>query len=45
MLEKTYNPATLQARYYDRWETSKAFEAKPESDLDPYTIMMPPPMA
>ena len=43
MLEKTYDPASLEAKYYQRWETDGAFRANPLSNADPYTIMMPPP--
>jgi valyl-tRNA synthetase len=43
MLEKTYDPASLEAKYYERWEADGAFQADPSSSDDPYTIMMPPP--
>ena len=43
MLEKTYDPASLEAKYYQRWEDSGAFRADPSSGEAPYTIMMPPP--
>ena len=43
MLEKTYDPASLEAKYYRRWEGDGAFRANPASNADPYTIMMPPP--
>ncbi len=43
MLDKTYNPAEVQAKFYRAWEASAAFECDPDSDAAPYTIMMPPP--
>lgn len=43
MLEKTYQPAVIEARQYARWEKSDAFAAGQQSDGDPYTIVIPPP--
>ena len=43
MLEKTYRPAEVEAKHYERWESSGAFAAQPQADAKPYTIMMPPP--
>ncbi|MBV9378286.1 MAG: class I tRNA ligase family protein, partial [Alphaproteobacteria bacterium] len=43
MLDKTYEPAAMEARRYALWERSGAFAADPDSDKPPYTIMMPPP--
>jgi valyl-tRNA synthetase len=43
MLEKTYDPAALEARLYALWEKSGGFAAHPDSSKHPYTIMMPPP--
>jgi valyl-tRNA synthetase len=43
MLDKTFNPSEVEARWYPRWEESRAFGADPESNLTPFTIMMPPP--
>src|SRR5579859_1980407 len=43
MLDKTYNPAEVQAKFYPLWEASGAFACNPESSALPYTIMMPPP--
>ncbi|HKF73894.1 MAG TPA: valine--tRNA ligase [Stellaceae bacterium] len=43
MLDKTYNPAEVQARFYAAWDASGAFACDPESPARPYTIMMPPP--
>ncbi|HZT89791.1 MAG TPA: valine--tRNA ligase [Stellaceae bacterium] len=43
MLDKTYDPAALEARLYEAWEASGGFAARPDSGNRPYTIMMPPP--
>ncbi|HSR71906.1 MAG TPA: valine--tRNA ligase, partial [Kiloniellales bacterium] len=43
MLDKTYRPAEVEAKFYPEWERSGAFGADPESNKTPYTIMMPPP--
>ncbi|HUK10224.1 MAG TPA: valine--tRNA ligase [Stellaceae bacterium] len=43
MLDKHFNPAEAQARFYRAWEESGAFECHPESPAQPYCIVMPPP--
>ncbi|MEO8558853.1 MAG: valine--tRNA ligase [Rhodospirillales bacterium] len=43
MLEKTYDPAEIEARHYMKWETEGAFAARPDSNGKPYTIVIPPP--
>jgi valyl-tRNA synthetase len=43
MLDKTYQPAVMEARRYALWERSGAFASDVDSDKPPYTIMMPPP--
>jgi valyl-tRNA synthetase len=43
MLDKTFQPAALEARHYAEWERSGGFAADPASVKPPYTIMMPPP--
>ncbi len=43
MLDKTYQPAAMEARRYALWERSGAFAAQPDGDKPPYAIMMPPP--
>ncbi|WP_366556579.1 valine--tRNA ligase [Aquibaculum sediminis] len=42
-LDKTYRPAEVEAKQYQRWEDSGLFACVPESKADPYVIMMPPP--
>jgi valyl-tRNA synthetase len=43
MLNKTYEPAAMEARRYALWELSGAFASDRDSNKLPYTIMMPPP--
>ena len=43
MLEKTFNPAEVEARHYQRWEQGGYFASHPDSPATPFTIMMPPP--
>ena len=41
-LAKTFDPAAIEARWYDHWESTNAF--RPERpDAAPFTIVMPPP--
>ena len=41
-LAKTFEPATIEAKWYRHWETSGAFRpARP--DAVPFTIVNPPP--
>jgi len=44
-IEKTYQPAEVEGRIYQRWEAAQAFRAgRPERrDAAPYTIVIPPP--
>ncbi len=41
-MEKTYNPA-FEKTVYQKWIKGKCFEAHPNSEKEPFTIMMPPP--
>src|SRR6516165_12115432 len=43
MLDKTYEPAAVEARRYAQWEQSAAFASDRDSKKLSYTIMMPPP--
>src|SRR5215469_5585035 len=43
MLDKTFDPAAIQAEIYESWEKSGAFACHPDSPATPYCIMMPPP--
>ncbi len=42
-LEKTYNPADIEARLYSKWEEKKYFHAEVNPNKKPFTIVMPPP--
>ncbi|MBS6954213.1 MAG: valine--tRNA ligase [Enterocloster asparagiformis] len=42
-LEKTYNPADIEDRLYQKWLDGKYFHAKVNRDKKPFTIVMPPP--
>ena len=43
MLEKTYDPKSFESDWYQRWLDQGSFACNPQSEADPYTIMMPPP--
>ena len=43
MLDKTFNPAEVERKFYEVWRTSGAFRCDSESPAKPFTIMMPPP--
>ena len=41
-LAKTFDPAAIEAKWYEHWETSGQF--RPERpDAQPFTIVNPPP--
>ncbi len=42
-LEKTYNPADIEKRTYEKWEERKYFHAEVNRKKKPFTIVMPPP--
>ena len=41
-MDKVYNPE-FEKRIYDFWVKNRYFEAHPNSEKEPFTIMMPPP--
>jgi valyl-tRNA synthetase len=43
MLDKTFDPKSIEEKFYKVWEESGAFACDPKSDAQGYTIMMPPP--
>ena len=43
MLEKTFDPAAVEGRLYEAWETSGAFKPGVNPDGEAYTIVIPPP--
>ena len=42
-MEKTYNPAAIEGKLYDRWLEKKYFHAEVDESKKPFTIVMPPP--
>ncbi len=42
-MAKTYNPAEIEEKLYNRWQERKYFAAKAGSGKKPFTIVMPPP--
>ena len=42
-LEKTYNPAAIEERLYQKWLDKKYFRAQVNREKKPFTIVMPPP--
>ena len=42
-MEKTYNPAAIEEKMYDRWLQKKYFHAEVDRSKKPFTIVMPPP--
>ena len=40
-MEKSFEPAQIESKWYDRWEASGAF--KPSGKGEPYCILLPPP--
>ncbi len=43
MLEKTFQPADIEQRLYQQWEEQGLFSCHPESNRQPFAVMMPPP--
>ena len=43
MLDKTYKPNLIEAKWYEASENKGAFACDPNKKTQPYTIMMPPP--
>jgi len=42
-LDKTYNPKTVEARWYEVWNQQGYFHASPTHPGQPYCIVIPPP--
>ena len=42
-LDKAYNPAAVEDKWYDHWSTRGYFHADAHSEKEPYTIVIPPP--
>ena len=43
VLEKTFRPDEVEARHYQRWESSGAFACGQTAGGEPYSIVIPPP--
>ena len=43
MLDKSFVPADVETALYEAWERDGAFAARPGSNAQPFTIMIPPP--
>ncbi|MDB5179207.1 MAG: valS, partial [Patescibacteria group bacterium] len=44
-LDKTYDPQKYEAKLYQQWEDSGAFQPDMKAPKDPFSIIMPPPNA
>ena len=42
-IPKTYDPKAVEARIYEKWQRSGAFEVDPDPGREPYCIVLPPP--
>ena len=42
-LDKAYNPINIEDKWYQYWMDNNYFHSKPDSDKEPYTIVIPPP--
>ena len=42
-LSKTYDPKTVEPKWYQRWIDNHDFEADADSKKKPFSIVMPPP--
>ena len=42
-LSKTYDPKSVEPKWYQRWIDNRDFEADPNSSKPPFSIVMPPP--
>lgn len=43
MLDKSFNPREAEQRIYERWESEGTFKPKYDPELEPYSIVIPPP--
>ena len=43
MLDKTYDPRAIEAKWYKHWEETGAFAAGKRPDAEPFSIVLPPP--
>ncbi|MCF8045468.1 MAG: valine--tRNA ligase [Desulfarculaceae bacterium] len=43
LLEKSYDPAGIEEKWYEFWESHNFFTASEQSEAKPYSIVIPPP--
>src|SRR5471030_1563575 len=43
MLDKTFDPQSVESRLYAKWEAAGVFAPKDDPAAEPYTIVIPPP--
>jgi valyl-tRNA synthetase len=43
MLDKTFDPQTVEPRLYEAWESSGAFKPTDDPNAEPFSIVIPPP--
>jgi valyl-tRNA synthetase len=43
MLDKTFDPKAFEATLAERWETSGAYSARPDSNAEKFSLSIPPP--
>jgi valyl-tRNA synthetase len=42
-IDKTFEPANVEARIHEKWEKAEAFKAKPDPNKEAFSIVIPPP--
>jgi len=43
MLDKHYDPKTIEEKWFKKWEDSGCFHSEPDQEKEPYTMVIPPP--
>ena len=42
-IDSKYNPESIEDKWYERWLSDDCFKSSPNSDKEPFTIVIPPP--
>src|ERR1700752_4657479 len=42
-LSKHYDPALVEDKWYKHWNEKKYFQSEPDSEKEPFTLVIPPP--
>ena len=42
-IDSKYNPQSIEDKWYERWLSDGCFKSSPNSDKEPFTIVIPPP--